>query len=199
MQPLIQKEQDMYNSIEQYLKNNFGCEIIKKEIAVASSILDKENNKDQRFINARNKDGKKIEYKASLRVDVVGYSSEEKSLYIVECKSVTDLTTQGVITAVGQIMVDKMVLLLFGVDDVREKLRLKSNDEIKNLYFYIALPDLPDSPDGSESKGSINERIPPAAMKVLDKLRKEQGIGLLKVIDLNDPAEIHFCAKPVNI
>jgi len=46
-----------------------------------------------------------------------------------------------------------MVLLLFGVDDVRKKLRLKSNDEIKNLYFYIALPDLPDPPDGSESKG----------------------------------------------
>jgi len=48
-------------------------------------------------------------------------------------------------------------------------------------------------------KVSINGRIPPAAMKVLDKLHKEQGIGLLKVIDLNNPAEIHFCAKPVNI
>jgi len=186
---MIQKENQMYKSIEQCLQKNFSCKITKRECIIASKLIDKENNeKDERF-----KTSKIIPYKSKPRVDVIGYCPQSKSLYIVECKVYTDLGGVGIATAVGQAIINKQILLTFGFDDLKNNLGLKENDEIKNLYVYICVPDFPKIPE--DKPEVIRQIISPAVKKIVKELNQQYGIGLLRVYDINQPAEVFISPK----
>lgn len=152
----------LYQSIAMCLEKTFNCDLIRHQCTIALKELDWKGHE----------------------IDVVGYNSEARSLYIVEGKNVTWIDSDGIAQAVGEIMID--------MAGMREKEALESirqyaelgDREIKSVYFYIALPNFP--------AARTEKRISQTVMNMLRTIHKMLSgwVGLLEVYDLNMPARV---------
>jgi hypothetical protein len=152
----------MYKSLESCLQQTFKCDIIKSGCTVALKDLDWRG----------------------FEIDLVGYSSADKGLYIVESKDVTWIDSDGIAAAVGEIVIDMASL---PIEEVLESVRQYTglgDREITSVHFYIALPNF---------LGSRTEKVlHPTGLDLLRRIHKMLSgwMGLLEVYDLNMPARV---------
>lgn len=117
-------------------------------------------------------------------IDLVGYSTPQRALYIVEAKDVTLMDSDGIAGAVGEIVVDMASLPLEEVlESIRQDAELGER-EIKDAHFYIALPNFV----GSRTEKTIH----PTGLNLLKSIHKMLSgwVGVLEVHDLNMPARV---------
>lgn len=152
----------LLESVELCLRQTFKCDLLKRNCTVALKDLDWRG----------------------FQIDVVGYSTATKGLYIVEAKDVTWIDSNGIAAAVGEIVVD-MAGLPSGevLESIRQYAELGSR-EIANVYFYIALPNF--------LNARTEKTLHKTGLNLIRTIHKMLSgwIGLLEVHDLNMPARV---------